>query len=245
MTQTSSGPSQSPDAGPGPGPALIRQHEDRQHHGRRHAGPLSGRQAEAARNDQRILESARAVFIEDPGAPITAVAKHAGVGISALYTRYASKEELLRTLCTEGLVRLIAGVETALEQARNGADHWQVLADFMRDMVDADTSSLTRALAGTFTPTPDMFALANQSSELMNELFGMVRDVLRPDVVLHDLSFVFELVAVVKGSTPDRTAQLRHRYLALILDGLRARDREELPGPPPTWPELSERWIPS
>src|SRR5579859_6847968 len=40
-------------------------------------GPLSGRQAEAARNDQRILESARAVFVADPGAPITAVAKHA------------------------------------------------------------------------------------------------------------------------------------------------------------------------
>ena len=51
-------------------------------------GPMSGRQAEAARNDQRILDSARAVFVADPGAPITAVAKHAGVGISALYTRY-------------------------------------------------------------------------------------------------------------------------------------------------------------
>jgi AcrR family transcriptional regulator len=219
-------------------------HEGRQHQGRHHEGPLSGRQAEAARNDQRILESARAVFIEDPGAPITAVAKHAGVGISALYTRYASKEELLRTLCTDGLVRITAGVEAALEQARNGAGPWQVLAGFMRDMVDADTSSLTRALAGKFTPTPDMFALANRSSELMNELFGLVRDVLRPGVVLHDLSLVFELVAVIKGPTPDRTRELRHRYLALVLDGLRARDREELPGPPPTWQELSERWIP-
>src|SRR4029077_8865108 len=66
-------------------------------------GPMSGRQAEAARNDQRILDSARAVFVADPDAPITAVAKHAGVGISALYTRYGSKEELLRTLCTDGL----------------------------------------------------------------------------------------------------------------------------------------------
>ena len=226
-------------------PAHTRPYGGHQHQGRHHEGPLSGRQAEAARNDQRILESARAVFIEDPGAPITAVAKHAGVGISALYTRYASKEELLRTLCTDGLERLTVGVEAALEQARNGADPWQVLAGFMRDMVDADTSSLTRALAGKFTPTPDMFTLANRSSELMNELFGLVRDVLRPGVVLHDLSLIFELVAVIKGPTPDRTRELRHRYLALVLDGLRARDREELPGPPPTWQELSERWIPS
>jgi len=213
--------------------------------GRQPRGRLSGRQAEAARNDRRILSSARAVFIEDPGAPITAVAKHAGVGISALYTRYASKTELLRTLCTDGLVRLVAGTETALEQARNGRDHWQVLADFMRNQVDADTSSMTRALAGKFAPTPEMFTLANHSSQLMTELFDLIRDVLRPDVVLHDLSLVFELVAAIKGSTPERTSQLRHRYLALILDGLRARDREDLPGPPPSWPELSERWIPA
>ena len=59
---------------------------------------LSGRRAEAARNDERILESARAVFIADPGAPISAVAEHAGVGVGALYRRYASKEELLRTI---------------------------------------------------------------------------------------------------------------------------------------------------
>jgi AcrR family transcriptional regulator len=213
--------------------------------GRQYHGPLSGRQAEAARNDRRILQSARAVFVADPGAPITAVAKHAGVGISALYARYAGKEELLRTLCTDGLSRLVAETEAALEQAKNGRDHWEVFADFMRNLVDADTSSMTRALAGKFTPTPDMFALANHSSELMDELFALIRDVLRPDVVLHDLSLIFELVAAIKISTPERTKELRHRYLALILDGLRARDREELPGPPPAWQELSERWIPA
>jgi hypothetical protein len=72
----------------------------------------------------------------------------------------------------------------------------------------------------------------------------MVRDVLRPDAVLHDLSLIFELVAAVKGPDPQRTQELRYRYLAFILDGLRARDREELPGPPPGWQELSDRWIP-
>src|SRR4029079_6313948 len=60
------------------------------------SGPMSGRQAEAARNDQRILESARAVFVADPGAPITAVAKHAGVGISALYPSHGRTGELPR-----------------------------------------------------------------------------------------------------------------------------------------------------
>ena len=123
-----------------------------------------------------------------------------------------------------------------------GRDHWPVFADFMRNLADADTSSMTRAFAGKFAPTPEMFALANRSSELMAELFGLIRDVLRPDLELHDVSLVFELVAAIKFADPGRTTELRHRYLALILDGMRATDRGELPGPPPAWPELSERW---
>src|SRR6516165_7734877 len=228
------------DAKPGP----ARQQHGQQHG--QHRGPLSGRQAEAARNDRRILESARAVFVADPDAPITAVAKHAGVGISALYTRYGSKEELLRTLCTDGLVIVVAETETALERIKAGHDRWQVFTDFMRHLADADTSSMTRALAGKFAPTPEMFALANRSSELMDTFFGLIRDTLRPGVVAHDLSLVFELVAAIKFSSPERAIELRHRYLAVILDGLRADDgaHQDLPGPPPAWPELSERWIP-
>src|SRR6202051_5249264 len=92
--------------------------------------PLSGRRAQAARNDQLILESARAVFVADPGAPITAVAKHAGVGISALYTRYGSKEELLRKLCTDGLLIVVTETEAAIRQVENGREHWQGFAGF-------------------------------------------------------------------------------------------------------------------
>src|SRR5512135_1181302 len=104
---------------------------------------LSGRRAQAARNDQLILDSARAVFIADPDAPITAVAKHAGVGISALYSRYGSKEELLRKLCHDGLQLFVDETEAALADER---DDWTAFADYMRRLVQADTSSMTLAL---------------------------------------------------------------------------------------------------
>src|SRR3712207_6188933 len=42
------------------------------------ATPLNGRRAQAAENDGRILDAARAVFVADPGAPIAAVAARAG-----------------------------------------------------------------------------------------------------------------------------------------------------------------------
>jgi AcrR family transcriptional regulator len=211
-------------------------------HRRRPNGPLSGRLAEAARNDQRILDSARAVFVADPGAPITAVAKHAGVGISALYTRYASKEELLRKLCIDGLARVVEEDERAIEALAAGQDHWQVFSRFMGNLVDADTSSMTLALAGKFVPTPEMFELADRANRLGAEFFEQVRDVLRPGVDVNDLGVIFEMAAAIKFKSPERTRDLRRRYLALFLDGLRASEREELPGPPPAWQEVSERW---
>ncbi len=98
--------------------------------------------------------------------------------------------------------------EAALERVTKGDDHWQVFAGFMRNLADADTSSMTRAFADQFAPTPEMFALANRSSELMAELFGLIRDVLRPDLALHDVSLVFELVAAIKFADPGRTTEL-------------------------------------
>ncbi len=205
-----------------------------------HPSPLSGRRRQAARNDGLILASAREVFLADPGAPISAVARHAGVGISALYTRYASKDDLLRTLCHDGLKQFVEATETALADP---GDAWTVFSGYMERLVDADTSSLTLALAGRFTPTEEMFALGERANQLSAKLFERVRDELRPDIEVHDISLVFELVAAVRVADPDRTKLLRRRYLAVILDGLRARERDPLSGPGPTWAELNERWI--
>ena len=43
--------------------------------------PRRGRQAEAERNNVRILRAAREVFIANPAAPISEVAIRAGVGM--------------------------------------------------------------------------------------------------------------------------------------------------------------------
>src|SRR5947209_5900267 len=196
--------------------------------------PLSGRRAEAARNDEKILQAARQVFLADPAAPITAVAKQAGVGISALYTRYGSKEELLRRLCLDGLTAFVEETETALADER---DDWTAFAEYMNRLVDADTSSMTLALAGTFTPTEEMFALAERANTLLVAFFKRVRHVVRNDVEVHDLSLVFELVAAIRLGDAERTSQLRRRYLAVILDGLRAGagGGAPLPAPAPSW----------
>ena len=90
-----------------------------------------------------------------------------------------------------------------------------------------------------------MFTLAARGGQLLGELAGRVSDALRPGVGAHDLSVVTELVASVRNPDAGRTRELRHRYLAMILDGLRAGNDGPLPGSPPTWAEISDRWQPA
>jgi AcrR family transcriptional regulator len=201
--------------------------------------PLSGRRGQAARNDGAILEAAREVFLADPKAPISAVAERAGVGISALYRRYPGKEDLLRTLCHEGLRRYIAEAEAALA----ADDPWAGLRGFLERVVLADVHSLTVHLAGTFTPTAEMGADAARAAELATELFERARPQLRPGLVVDDLNLVLEGCAAVRMPTPERTAQMRLRHVELLATGL-VTDAGPLPGPPPGPRETSWRWRP-
>jgi AcrR family transcriptional regulator len=201
--------------------------------------PLAGRRAQAARNDAAILEAARAVFLDDPKAPIAAVAERAGVGISALYRRYASKEDLLRKLCHDGLRRFVA----AAEEAAAEPDGWAAFAGFLARVVDADVHSLTVHLAGTFAPTEEMGRAAVRANELVEGLVERAREAgrLRPDVVPQDVGLLLEGCAAIRVPDPGRTRQLRRRHLALLLAGL-AQTEPPLPGPPPAAGEFDWRW---
>src|SRR4051812_5003133 len=205
--------------------------------------PQSGRRAQAARNDERILEAARDVFVANPGAPIADVAKRAGVGISALYRRYPSKQELLRELCADGLRRYIGAAEAAVA---DGGDPWTALVAFMERVVDAGAASLTIRLAGTFAPSEDLYRAAAYAGELNQQVFNRAKEAgaIRPDADVNDLGVIFEQIASVTFGDADRTSQLRRRYLALALDGLRRQHDGALPGPAPTGEELTERWSP-
>jgi AcrR family transcriptional regulator len=201
---------------------------------------LSGRRGQAARNDTLILDTAREVFLEDPKAPIAAVAERAGVGISALYRRYPGKEDLLRQLCHDGLRRFIAEAEAAAAEP----DGWRALAGFLERIVDADVHSLTVHLAGTFTSTPEMVRDAVRAGELAAALVRRAHKDgrLRRDVVVDDITLVLEGCAAVRVPDRQRTRQLRRRYLALQLDGMSRKEHATLPGPPPRGGEMNWRW---
>jgi AcrR family transcriptional regulator len=200
-----------------------------------------GRRAEAARNDERILEAARAVFLADPGAPVAAVAERAGVGIGALYRRYRSKDELLRRLAADGLGRYLAELEAGLA---DDGDPWEAFAAFMRRAVDAGASSITHRLAGRFTADDELTREGRRAYELTQRLLHRTKaaGALREDVEVADLSLLFEALQGIEVADPERSRELRRRYLALLLDALRDASAEALPGPAPSWLEMTSRY---
>jgi AcrR family transcriptional regulator len=198
--------------------------------------PTSGRARQAVRNHEAILTAAREVFLADHRAPISAVAERAGVGISALYRRYASKEDLLRTLCHDGLRTFIAEAE----RAAGDPDGWTAFQTFLRGVVDADVHSLTVHLAGTFTPTDEMNADAVRAGELADVLFRRAYPAMRADATSGDVTMLLEMCAAVRVPDRARTAQLRRRYLTILLDGL--RDGSTPAAAAPTRGELDWRW---
>jgi AcrR family transcriptional regulator len=207
----------------------------------RMSAPLSGRRAQAARNDGRILAAARDVFLADPEAPISAVAARAGVGISALYRRYDGKDGLLRALAVDGLERYVADLEAALVDER---DAWTAYSEFLARVVDGGSQALAQRLAGTFTVTSESTALARRAGRLAEQLFSRTvrAGALRDDITVDDVTVLLEMVMEVSLPGADGGAALRHRYLTVVLDALRPGDRLPLPGRPPAPGALAARW---
>lgn len=185
------------------------------------AAPLNGRRAQAAHNDQRILDAARAVFTANPEAPIATVAERAGVGIGALYRRYLNKDALLQELSLDGLRRYRAAAEAAL--ADNG-DPWTAFAHFMRRSLDEGAGSLTLRFAGGFSASEELYRLGRDAHDATQRLLDRTRaaGVLRPEIAVADLALLFEQLQAVHAGDERRARQLRHRYLALLLEALRA-----------------------
>lgn len=202
--------------------------------------PFRGRQAEARRNDERILEVALQVFSADLRAPMTAVARRAGVGQASLYRRYPSKQALLARVCERGMQQMRAAALAAL---REPDDPWDALAGFLRWYLASGTPRLA-GLLGSFAPEERLFDIAHDTNQAIQALVERTANAgrLRDDVTGADLTLIVTQVDTLEAADAERTAALRDRYLTLALQGLALRDAPPLPGPAPNAAELERPW---
>jgi AcrR family transcriptional regulator len=203
--------------------------------------PRRGRWSEAERNDQLVLEAAREVFAtRGAGAPISAVAERAGVGMGSLYRRYGSKDDLLRHLCMLAMEQAIEAAEAAL----GAEDAWSGLDGYIRACVAFGSGTLG-PLAGTIQTTPAMWETSRRGRKLLEELVARAhrQGTLRGDATALDVAWLIELFGRDGPARPGTPKEaVRQRLLAIALDGLRAEDARLLPGPSPSARHYEARW---
>ncbi|GAA0971836.1 helix-turn-helix domain-containing protein [Acrocarpospora macrocephala] len=200
-----------------------------------------GRQAEAERNDRRVLDAAREVFAaHGADATVAEIAARAGVGMGSLYRRYGSKSDLLRQLCTQAMEESIQAAEAALA----APDAWTGLSDYVRACVARGSGALA-PLAGSLETTPEMWETSRRGRRLLEHVVARAHSegVLRSGVTALDVAWLVEFFGRRGPAAPGTEDEaIRRRLLAISLDGLRNRDAGPLPGPAPSAQHYERRW---
>jgi AcrR family transcriptional regulator len=203
---------------------------------------MRGRQAEAARNHERLMRAAREVLTATPDAPMAQVATQAGVGVATLYRRYASRDALVAETWLESVREVEAQARIALDRARMFP--WGAFVGFMTASVASGMGALAAALAEAAAPDEDLVAAERNMGAAIHELLEVAQKAgaVRPDVGVEDVRLLFEQLHAVRAADAAREATLRRRYLELVLQALRAPGAAPLPGAPPATAELRGRY---
>jgi AcrR family transcriptional regulator len=205
---------------------------------------MSGRRAEAARNDERVLQAAREVLTVSPEAPLSVVAQRAGVGIGSLYRRYPSREALVARVCLDGVLHVEAQARLALDRA--GSYPWGAFVGFMTGALADGAALLVAGLAGSFPADEDLLAAGERVREIVRALLESVQGAgaVRLDVTPADLALLFAQLRAIRHPDEQRALILRRRYLELTLQAFHASGAAPLPGPAPDWLDLAASSIP-
>lgn len=183
--------------------------------------------ADAVRNIERILRTARVVFAElGPDAPLEEIARRASVGIRTLYRHFPHKEDLVRAAVAQSVTEDLA---PAIEHARGDDDPLRGLTGLIEatlSMVDRERSTLAAANnSGALTAD-----IAAPLLDSLTELTGRAQQAgtVRADLTPEDMHRILGMLTNVLWGMPPGGDGWR-RYVTLILDALKPDGASPLP----------------
>ncbi|MFI1153326.1 TetR/AcrR family transcriptional regulator [Streptomyces sp. NPDC020817] len=181
---------------------------------------------DAARNWERIIAVARALVDQGTTLQLNDVARRAGLGVGTVYRHFATPEALLEAVATPCLEALTAHGERALADP----DPWRALEAFLArtleaQVTDASLAPVTAAPEDALPRTTELKAALWSTGRVLLDrarAAGAVRPDLAPgDLVplMCGLAYAVDVHGVRDAAARVDTA---HRYLATLLEGLRA-----------------------
>jgi AcrR family transcriptional regulator len=194
---------------------------------------MAGSRSDSVRNRGRLLDAAREVFAERGfAATLDDIARHAGLGTGTAYRHFPNKQALAAEILTDAT----ESIATDAREALAIDDPWRALVTFFER--SALRQARDRGLYEALTGLGDGEAQARIWPGIITAVGALfdrahVAGVIRADAVPQDIAAVFALLGPAFEMSRSIDDTLWRRYLALLLDGLRATDRPPLPGPPP------------
>jgi AcrR family transcriptional regulator len=194
---------------------------------------------DARRNRELLIAAARQIYAEQGlDAPLDEIARRAGVGNATLYRRFPDRAALIEAVFHDSL----AATLRAGEEARRSADAWRGLTAYLEHIfagLAADRGAndlMTTGISGV----PSLEALHEHNRETIGILIERAQrqGTMRGDIATEDLLFSLAALGRVVPASVAVNPQVWRRYLALLLDGLRAQAARPLPVPPLTLEEL-------
>ncbi len=187
---------------------------------------------DAARNQQRIVAAARELFAERGLATsLNEIAHHAGVGVGTVYRHFPDREQLIEGLFEERIDQ----VEAVLQEALEDPDPWHGLTRFLERLIELQAANrgVQQVLLGAAGGLERIAKARARLEPLESEVVRRAHDagVLRADAGSQDLRILQLMLAPVIDRSGTVTPELWRRYLALLLEALRATPQPVEPLP--------------
>lgn len=177
--------------------------------------------ADAARNRELILETAALVFAEQGlDAGYDEIARRAGIGVGTVYRRFPERAELIQALFESRISEIVDLAEqaSAMPVAFEGLS-WFLEQAMAHQVADR---GLKEVLVQTIDPDAHRTIGRDRLGPFMESMISRAKadGALRDDVEMTDIGMQLMMISSIHTPTEP---ELWRRYLALLLDGLRAR----------------------
>lgn len=189
--------------------------------------------ADARENRERVLTAAKEVFSESGiDAPMSEIARRAGVGIATLFRRFPTREDLIAESFADKMEDCADSIESALTMD----DPWDgfcSVVDFITSMQATDRG-FTRVLMMSFPSNPAFETPRLRGYKAFAELIVRAKSAgrLRPDFVPQDLGILVMANAGILWVAGDTAPEAWRRFVAYQLQAFSPGHKRELPPPP-------------
>ncbi|MEV7007442.1 helix-turn-helix domain-containing protein [Streptosporangium sp. NPDC051022] len=186
-----------------------------------------GLRSDAQRNVERLVEVATHVFAEQgPEAPLSEIARAAGVGTATLYRRFPTREALLAAVYV-GHVQALAS--RADELAVSCEDPLRALVGWLHEFAGLLTEhrGMKGLITGRYEGDAELFQSCRRSLSLaVDSLLRPAQQAraIRPDVDAERTLTLVNAVVLASGQVGDSREET-HYLIDLVISGFRYDDR--------------------